>query len=205
MSKFVLLCSAALVCATPSLASTPLAVVNVGAPAINCVFNPSCTVTVTDTIGNYPPETGYTGTPVLQSRTFDGAPGTPAAGLTAYVYRVDFTATTAATDINCATNLKIRTGPVAHLPYSPGGSADVFVTTTGGLGTIGIASAMQTGEAITFTFTTPVCPTNGVNAPGQSSFFFGIAAKGKPRNEIAKSALTYGGGIADVPARAPKH
>jgi hypothetical protein len=204
MSKFVLVCSAVLVLATPSLAA-PLVVVNVGAPAINCVFNPSCTVTVTDTVGNYPPETGYTGTPVLQSRTFEGAPGTPAAGLTAYVYRVDFTSANAATDINCATNLKIRTGPVAHLPYSPGGSADVFVTTTGGIGTIGIASAVQTGEAITFTFTTPVCPTNGVNAPGQSSFFFGIAAKGKPRNEIAKSALTYGGGIADVPARAPKH
>jgi hypothetical protein len=205
MSKFVLACSAALVFATPVLAGTPLVVVNVGAPAINCVFNPSCTVTVTDTIGNYPPETGYTGTPRLQSRTFEGAPGTPAAGLTAYVYRVDFTAANAATDINCAISLKVRTGPVAHLPYSSGGAADVFVTTTGGLGTIGLASAVMTGEAITFTFTTPVCPTNGVNAPGQSSFFFGVAAKGKPRNEIAKSALTYGGGIADVPARAPRH
>jgi len=184
--------------------AAPLTVVNVGAPAINCVFNTSCTVTVTDTIGNYPPRPGYTGTPRLQSRTFAGQPGTPAAGLTGYDYRVDFTAATAATDINCATDLKVRTGPVAHLPYSPGGAADVFVVTSGGLGSIGIASADLTGDVLTFTFTSPVCPQNG-QAPGQTSFFFGIAAKGKPHDVTAKSNLTFGGGVADVPARAPKH
>lgn len=188
----------------PAIASAaPLTVVNVAAPAINCVFNPSCTVTVMDTVGNYPPATGYTGTPKLQSRTYVGAPGTPAAGLTAYVYRVDFTAATAATDINCATNLRIRFGSVASLPYSPAGPADVFVVTTGGLGSIGLASATKSGSVITFTFTTPVCPANGVNAPAATSFFFGLASKGTPHATTAKSALTYGGGVVNVPARGP--
>jgi len=33
--------------------AAPLTVVNVAAPAINCVFNTSCTITVTDSIGNF--------------------------------------------------------------------------------------------------------------------------------------------------------
>jgi hypothetical protein len=31
-----------------------LSVVEVGAPAVNCVFNPSCTITVSDTLGFIP-------------------------------------------------------------------------------------------------------------------------------------------------------
>src|SRR5215475_6115599 len=202
MSKFVLLCSTALVIAFPA-AAAPLVVVNVGAPAVNCVFNPACTVTVTDTIGNYPPASGYTGTPRLQSRTYVGVPGAPAAGLTAYVYRVDFTSATARADINCAVNLKVRFGPNARLNYGGGGPADVFVVTTGGLGSIGLASADRTGPVVTFTFTTPVCPTNGFNSPGQTSFFFGIASKLPPKPTTAQSDLTFGGGTVNVPARAP--
>jgi hypothetical protein len=192
--------------AFPSLCqAAPLTVVNVGAPAINCVFNTSCTVTVTDTIGNYPPSSGYTGTPRLQSRTFSGAAGAPANGLTGYMYRVDFTAATAATDINCATNLQVRTGPLARLNYTSIGPADVFVVTSGGLGTIGLSSAVQIGGVVTFTFSSPVCPANGVNSPAQTSFFFGFAAKGTPQDIKAKSNLTYGGGEVKVPARAPIH
>lgn len=33
---------------------TPLKVVNVGAPAVNCVFDPSCAVNVTDTTAPIP-------------------------------------------------------------------------------------------------------------------------------------------------------
>jgi hypothetical protein len=183
--------------------AVPLTVVNVGAPAVNCVFNPACTVTVTDTIGNYPPSSGYTGTPRLQSRTYVGVPGAPAAGLTAYVYRVDFTSATARADINCAVNLKVRFGPNARLNYGGGGPADVFVVTTGGLGSIGLASADRTGAVVTFTFTKPVCPTNGISSPGQTSFFFGMASKLAPNPSVAKSDLTFGGGTVNVLARAP--
>ena len=34
------------------MSAQPLTVVEVSAPAINCVFNPSCTITVSDTTGN---------------------------------------------------------------------------------------------------------------------------------------------------------
>ena len=190
----------------PALAfAAPLKVVNVGAPKINCVFNTSCKVTVTDSIGNYPPANGYTGTPQLQSRTYEGAAGAPAAGLTAYEYRVDFTSATAHTDINCAIDLKVAVGPVESLNYDGSGPAQVFVVTSGGVGSIGLSSADQTGDVITFTFTTPVCPANGVNAPGETSFFFGLAAKGHPHDLVAKSDLTFGGGEVNVDARAPKY
>jgi hypothetical protein len=66
---------------------TPLKVVNVGAPSINCVFDPLCTVTVTDTTDTIPIPAG--GTNFLQSRTFVGKPGAPANGLYAYEYRID--------------------------------------------------------------------------------------------------------------------
>lgn len=52
-----------------------LKVVDVGAPAINCVFDSSCTVTVTDSTAPIPIPAG--GTNFLQSRTFTGKPGAP--------------------------------------------------------------------------------------------------------------------------------
>ena len=49
---------ALLLCFAPIVVSAaPLRVVNVSAPAINCVFNPSCTVTVNDTSDNIPMST----------------------------------------------------------------------------------------------------------------------------------------------------
>lgn len=201
LHKALFACTAFL---APCLAqAAPLTVVNVSAPAINCVFNPTCTVTVTDSVGNYPPATGYTGVPRLQSRTYPGQPGTPGAGLMAYVYRVDFTAAHGASDINCATNLKVDFGPVARLPYGKAGPVDVFVVTSGGLGTIGVASAVETGSVITFTFSQPVCPAGGANSPAQTSFFFGLASKTAPKPSTAKSDLTFGGGEVSLSARAP--
>jgi hypothetical protein len=48
--------SAAAAFALMSLAAQAqvLTVVEVGAPAVNCVFNPSCTITVSDTVGFIP-------------------------------------------------------------------------------------------------------------------------------------------------------
>lgn len=56
-----------------------LKTVNVSAPAINCTFDPSCTVTVTDSTAPILIAAG--GTNFLQSRTFVGKPGTPGNGL----------------------------------------------------------------------------------------------------------------------------
>jgi hypothetical protein len=192
----------------------PLTIVNVNSPAVNCVFNPACTVVVTDSLGTFIPP-GDSGTGRLQSRTYVGAPGAPAAGLTAYVYRVDMTSATAPKPnaVNCVKQLILDIGPVARLPYLTAAathgpiSADVFVITSGGLGTIGLSSAVQAGNMVTFTFTKPVCPKPLIVTaaiPGETSFFFGLAAKTAPKPSIAKLVYSLGGS-ATTAARVPIH
>jgi len=103
-----------------SLAAQPLTVVEVNAPAVNCVFQPSCVITVTDTIGHIAlPYIATPGTAWLQSRIYPSAPGTPAAGKTGYVYRVSLTE--AAGSADCLLGLVLNFGPVASLPYKSGG------------------------------------------------------------------------------------
>lgn len=175
--------------------ATPLKVVNVNAPAVNCVFDATCNVIVSDSVGN------LTFTPLgngarLQSRTFAAKAGTPGAGKTAYLYRVDLTNGAGFTE--CTAGLVLNFGPIAKLPYLPNDQADVFVINTGGLGTVGIKDAEQNGDVITFTFTEYLCA-------GKTSFFFGLAAATAPK---LMSATLYGIGsppLVQVDARVPQH
>ncbi len=167
-------------------AATPLSIVNVGAPAVNCVFNTTCTVTVSDSVGNFTPP-GDTAGSRLQSRTYPGTAPAPAAGLMAYVYRVDMTAAKGLTALNCVSRLQLKFGPDVQLPYSPKGKFDVFVVTSGGLGTVGLSSANAVAGAIMFTFSSPVCP-------GATSYFFGLASKSNtPKPGKAKLYYSLGG------------
>lgn len=187
-------------CFATAAAAQPLSIVQVGAPAVNCVFNnagaPDCKVVVEDSVGNFtlPNDTG---TARLQTRTYPGAAGAPAAGDTAYVYRVDLTGVTGR---NCVANLTVISGPaVVKLPYrqsTPNQNFDVFVVTSGGLGTVGPTSAVQNGSEIFFTFNPPVCP-------GATSYFFGFASKLAPVNSTAVVANNHGGVENNVPDRAP--
>ena len=73
--------------ATASAAqAAPLTVVNVGAPAINCVFSPTkipnapqpaCSVVVNNSVGTFTPP-GDQGDARLQSRTYPGVAPAPA-------------------------------------------------------------------------------------------------------------------------------
>src|SRR5215210_9287287 len=79
---------------TPMLAHAQqqLTVIDVNAPAVNCVFSLDCRIVVNDSIGAIAlPFITTPGTAWLQSRTFTAAPGTPAAGKTGYMYRVSLT------------------------------------------------------------------------------------------------------------------
>ena len=91
---------------------------------------------------------------------------------------------------DCIVGFTINFGPVAQLPYQQGTQAQVFVITTGGLGTIGLKSADQDGDVITFEFEKPVCvpPAPSVSA---TTSFFGLAAKGTPKATTA-SAYAFG-------------
>jgi hypothetical protein len=76
-----------------------------------------------------------------------------------------------------------------------------------GPGTIGLSSAVQAGNVIAFTFSKPVCPKPLIVTaaiPGETSFFFGLAAKTTPKPSTAHLVYSLGGGGATA-ARVPIH
>ena len=152
------------------------------------MFHTTCSVVVDDSVGvfNLP---GDSGDAKLQSRTYPGTAPAPGAGTMAYVYRMDLTQMKGLTAVNCVTKFVINFGPVVPLPYHPGALFDVFVVTSGGLGTIGLASADQIGSHIEFNFAKPVCP-------GDTSFFFGLASKSLvPKPSTAEVFRSLGGTV----------
>ena len=191
------------ICASITAQGVPLSVVQVSAPPINCIFDPSCTVVVNDTTAPIILP-GSTGQGFLQSRTYRGAPGSPAAGLYAYLYRVDLRNLAGLTNIACVKSVTINFGPViSTLDYNGDHTTgdQVFVITGGGIGSIGIASANQVGGNITFNFSSPVCDGSSPGA-GQSSFFWGLVSARQPRFVSATISQSSGPAL-HVQARAP--
>ena len=198
-SKHALLCAAALALAVPSPApAAALKIVEVGAPAINCVFDKSCKLLVEDSLGAIK-LAGDVGIGRMQTRTVTGAAGTPGAGKTVYQYRVDLKDVLTDTAKNCIGALKIDFGKVASLPYKgPGSSAQIFVVTSGGSGSIGLASATLTGSIVTFKFAAPICPE-------QSSYFLGLTSNAAPVPATAQLFSVRSGPMLSPPVRAPAH
>jgi hypothetical protein len=180
-----------------------LSIATVSAPDINCRFDEDCTITVDDSVGDIPvPAASAQGR--LQSRTFPpGEPGTPGEGLHAYVYRVDLTQVAGATAIVCVDSLSLDFGPIERLDYDLDGDLDhVWVTTGGGLGSVGPSSARRSGDRVTFRFQPGVCPGN---APGNgdTSYFFGLASTDPP--QTVPATVGFGDGTqVTVDARAPQ-
>ncbi len=195
--------AAALLLTSLAARAQPLTVVEVNAPAVNCVFNPTCTIVVSDTVGDIPlPYLTTPKTAFLQSRSFTGEPGTPGAGKTGYMYRISLTE--AAGTADCLGGLVLNFGPVARLPYKDGQLADVFVITTGGLGTISVKSAEKFGDVIEFTLAKNLCLDGGPDIKN-TTFFFGLAADTVP---MATSAQIFSVGsppLYNVDARVPTH
>lgn len=185
------------------MAGCALKVVNVGAPAINCSFDPSCTVSVIDSTAPIPIPAG--GTNFLQSRTFVGNPGAPANGLHGYEYRIDLRNAVGITYIPCLSALTVEFGPVIDsLDYNGDGATgdQVYVVTSGGVGSIGLASATKSGNTITFNFTAPVC-AGGSPGKGDSTYFFGLVSA-QPPGPVTASVRETTGPVYNVPARAPQ-
>jgi hypothetical protein len=190
--------------ALPTAASAGmLTLVEVNAPAVNCVFSANCTITVTDSVGQLPlgnlnqPNTAW-----LQSRTFTGAAGTPGAGKTGYEYRLDMTQATGS--LECIAGIVVNFGPLSKLPYKNNQPADGYVVTQGGLGTIGLGTVEQDGDVITFNFAKLICATEQAN-PANTTFFFGLASVNPPVDISADVFATGNPPIYNVAARAPKH
>jgi hypothetical protein len=182
----------------PALMAQPLKVVTVSAPAINCVFNPACKVTVQDLTA------AIWSTGFLQSRSYQGAAGAPAAGRWAYEYRIDLRNVVGVTAIPFITSLTVDIGPIEQFDFNGDGKKDdVFVVTKGGMGNVGLLSAVRSGNNITFTFKPPVA---GGSSPGHgdSTFFFGVVSK-YPRHNVTASAPNNLGAALMLNAWAPKH
>lgn len=182
MLKTILLTS--IICLVPlAVKAAPLKIVNVAAPAINCVFSTSCSVRVKDTKEDVPLSNGGKG--VLRTRTFKGADGSPADGLYAYEYRLDLT-DAVGTKPSCIDWISLSFGPVVNT-LNFGGDArpdQVFVITTGGVGSIGLASAVQTRYTIRFRFRSPVC-SGSSGAKGASTYFWGLVSTSDPESITA--------------------
>jgi len=200
------LAAAAIWASIGSAQAAPLTIVEVSFPAVNCVFNASCTITVSDSVGHIalPFLSTASNTAWLQSRSFSGAPGTPAAGLTGYMYRISLTQ--AAGFGECLLGFVINFGPITKLPYKAGSPpADVFVGSLGGgLGTIGLASAEQDGNIITFSLKSPLClgssPSNAA-----TTFFIGLASNKTPGATVATIFAFGDPAFYSMPARAPAY
>jgi hypothetical protein len=195
--------TAAIIALPTAALAGKLNVVEVAAPAVNCVFSANCTITVTDSVGQLPlanlnkPNTAW-----LQSRTFTAAAGTPGAGKTGYEYRLDMTQ--ASGSLECIGGIVVNFGPVSQLPYKNNQPADVYVITQGGLGTIGLGTVEQDGDVITFNFAKFMCATEQANA-ANTTFFFGLASINLPA-AISAGVFAIGNPpYFSIPARAPKH
>ena len=185
-----------LLAAAPAAAqSVTLFPAQVSGPNIDCLFSPQCTPTPHDESTEIPPP-AIAGKALLHSRTLVAAPGSNAAGRTAYQYRVDLTNATALADVSCVTNLSVDFGPVAKLPYAanlgPSALRDVYEITQGvPADQIGFASAVQTGTVVTFTFVQPICAADSVS-PGKASFAFGLASLDAPVRGVTVQIDSFG-------------
>ena len=180
-----------------------LKVVEVNAPKVNCVFQTDCNIPVTDSSSNINlPILAAPGTAWVQSRTFAGEAGAPGVGTTGYEYRLSMTQTSGNAD--CVIGFTLNFGPSKQLPYKDNALADVYVVTSGGLGTIGLKSAVRSGDAITFEFKAPLC-ANGPPDVKRTTFFFGLAATAAPMHVNAHIAAAGATPIYAVDARVPTH
>lgn len=179
-----------------------LTVVEVGAPAINCVFQTDCNIPVSDTVGNILFPTLATGTAWLQSRTFAGEAGAPGVGTTGYEYRISMTQASGVSD--CVVSFTLNFGPHKPLPYKNNQNADVYVITTGGLGTISVSKAVRFGDVIEFTLSKALC-VNGPANIANTTFFIGLAATAAPMHINAHIAAIGPTPIYAADARVPTH
>ena len=187
--------AAAALLAPAGAEAAALTVVNVAAPAVNCVFDASCTVVVNDSVGTLQ-YSALGKDAFLQSRTYVAKPGTPGAGATVYEYRLALNQGTLYTE--CQLGMVLNFGAVKKLTYPANQPGHVFVITQGGLGSVGIASAEQDGDVVIFTFDKPLCA-------GQTSYFFGLAAAAAPQNATA-TLFGYGNPpFVQTAARVPAH
>jgi hypothetical protein len=157
--------------------------VNSSLPQLNCDFNTTCTVTVTDMASDIPGTNGGK----LQSRIFQGQPGSPLAGKWCYEYRVNMVNSVGILSIPYVTGMSVAgLGTLVAYDYNFDGTYtdQVFVITQGGIGSIGLASTYAFWGISFFNLSSAV--SGGAYAgAGQSSYFFGYVSDYAPTTKSA--------------------
>jgi hypothetical protein len=179
-----------------------LKTVNVRSSTIYCLFDPSCTVTVTNS-STTPIPIKAGGTAFLESRTFVGKPGTPASGLYGYEYRIDLSKAVetmvdvggvATKQIPCLLSMTLEVGPIIEtLDYDGDGKAGdlIYVVTSGGPGRIGLEHIHGWSNNIVLDFDSPIC-VGASGGTGNSTYFVGFVSAHPPRSVTATVKETAG-------------
>jgi hypothetical protein len=90
------------------------------------------------------------------------------------------------------------------LPYKAGALADAYAITTGSIGAIGLKSADQDGDIVTFTFDKLLCAGQSASR-SNTTFFFGLAAAKPPKPISAGIFGVRNPPYLEVSAQAPSH
>jgi hypothetical protein len=148
---------------------------------VQCLFSPSCSVAVTDYVSEFA-VSGGSGNGRLQSRIYQGQPGSVAAGKWIYQYRINMTPVGGLTYAPYADQLAINTwGPVLTYDYDSNGivTDDVFNITSGGIGSKPVTSAFFSLPWTYFVINSRVYSGNYPGG-GESSYFFGLLSNSAP-------------------------
>ncbi|CCF85652.1 hypothetical protein [Nitrolancea hollandica] len=182
--------------------STPINIVEVRAPGINTVFDPSGSLVVNDsTAAIRLPGTGGEG--FLQTRLAPpGVAGTPGAGFRPYLYRINLGGISGDPSTQGVAAVRLPVADLARLDYAgTGRPAELFVISAGGIGIRAPRSARREGHAIVLTFDPPL-RVGSAAAAGESSFFIGLAAAGPPQPGTSQ-LLDRQGHVIEVACRVP--
>jgi hypothetical protein len=175
--RLILISLATLAVAAPSFA---LDVVNTSW-TVQCLFSTTCSVTVTDSVSEFA-VSGGSGNGRLQSRIFQGQPGSVAAGKWIYEYRINLGPVAGLTYVPYADQLAVdRWGAVREYDYNSDGIAtdDVFNITSGGVGSKAVTSAPVASPWTFFVLSNPVY-SGSYPGGGESSYFFGLVSDRAP-------------------------
>ena len=148
---------------------------------VQCLFSPSCSVTVTDYVSEFA-ISGGSGNGRLQSRIFQGQAGSTAAGKWIYEYRINLTPVAGITYTPYVDQLAIHSwGAVLTYDYNFNGivTDDVFNITSGGVGTKPVTSAFLAAPWTYFVLNNPVY-AGSYPGGGESSYFFGLLSNQAP-------------------------
>jgi hypothetical protein len=148
---------------------------------VQCLFSTTCSVTVTDNVSEFA-VSGGSGNGRLQSRIYQGQPGSVAAGKWIYEYRINLGPVGGIVYTPYADQMAIASwGTLRQYDYNSDSVATdhVFNITSGGIGSKAVTFAFLSSPWSYFVLNNPVYSGNYPGG-GESSYFFGLVSDQAP-------------------------